>query len=139
MNVRMNVRLRLARWALRAAAWLAWRIGGKAAFGRVVAAYRARTASGPGGAGTGELGGTGGTEGQGEPLGGPVVIEIPADVYRKAKAALWWAEERQRADEAFLFDRGMTIQLALIQDGGLLKELVTQLGSGLARLGTEIE
>lgn len=30
-------RVRLARWVLRAAAWLAWRIGGKAAFGRSLA------------------------------------------------------------------------------------------------------
>lgn len=28
------MRIRLARWIMRVATWLAWRIGGKAAFGR---------------------------------------------------------------------------------------------------------
>jgi len=64
-----------------------------------------------------------------------VEVAIPAGLVAKAKAALWWVEEEQRASENFLWPRAEAIRLALIHKYGLLWALVRQAEGIAAQVG----
>lgn len=101
-------RVRLARWLLRMATRLAWRIGGKVALGRwlleqAVATERAtlQTAAGPEGVGGDAPDGGGAAD----PFGTQIQIAIADSLSRRAEQLRWLIEETVRAWEADNFPR----------------------------------
>jgi len=80
-----------------------------------------------------------GPEGQGgdAPDGAMWAVEvaIPPGLVAKAKAALWWVEEEQRAAENFLWPRAEAIRGTLIHEHGLLWALVRQAEGIAAQVG----
>lgn len=114
----MGWRVRVARWVLRAASWVAWRIAGQAAFGRWLRA-QARTAAGPGEAMPAEP----------TPAAVPPLPTAEGSVCDMARAARWWVEEAVRNYEQFQPTRGDAILYALVQpEMGLLYQLERRLG-----------